>query len=271
MAGLHSFLCPISCEIMRDPVIARDGHSYERAQITRWFQSHRRSPVTNEELPSTELMPNYSLKQAILEHQAATTATRSTTLVTLRPSAPPLDAPRRRSPTSQQPTRITFVCRFRVPIDIIWVDEDGDDVPYSRVAPDMLYTQDTYVGHVWKIMHAGGLLEYYEAPSTPSVVEVLDVQSLRVSSDTATPTPIILHFLNATGAAVALVWEKSNATEVPYMVLAPGQSYEQVSYAQHMWKALDARSNALVMRLCSTAQSEHVTIRGNRSIVRRPI
>ncbi|KDO16444.1 hypothetical protein SPRG_18031, partial [Saprolegnia parasitica CBS 223.65] len=131
MAELRSFLCPISCEIMRDPVIARDGHSYERAQITRWFQSHRRSPVTNEELPSTELMPNYSLKQAILEHQAAT-APCTTTVATQPPSAPPLDAPGRRSPTSQQPTCITFVCRFREPINIFWVDEDGVDVPYSR-------------------------------------------------------------------------------------------------------------------------------------------
>ncbi|KDO27221.1 hypothetical protein SPRG_07470 [Saprolegnia parasitica CBS 223.65] len=270
MAGLQSFLCPISCEIMRDPVIARDGHSYERAQITRWFQSHRRSPVTNEELPSTELMPNYSLKQAILEHEAATAPCR-TTIATQQPSAPPLDAPRRRSPTSQQPTRITFVCRLRSPVDILWVDEDGVDVPYSHVAPDMLYTQDTYAGHVWKITHAGALLDYYEAPSWPSVVEILDVRSLRVSSDTTVPTPIVVEFLNATAVAIALVWQTSNDTDVPYMTLAPGQSYEQITYAHHMWKALDVRSNALLVRLCTTTQSEHVTIRGTRSLVRRPI
>jgi len=32
-------LCPISCELMRDPVIAADGHTYERAAITRWIES----------------------------------------------------------------------------------------------------------------------------------------------------------------------------------------------------------------------------------------
>ena len=31
------FFCPISLELMRDPVMAYDGHSYERAAIERWF------------------------------------------------------------------------------------------------------------------------------------------------------------------------------------------------------------------------------------------
>ena len=29
--------CPISMEIMRDPAIAADGHTYERAEIESWF------------------------------------------------------------------------------------------------------------------------------------------------------------------------------------------------------------------------------------------
>ena len=31
----NEFKCPITCDIMSDPVIAWDGHSYERAAIKR--------------------------------------------------------------------------------------------------------------------------------------------------------------------------------------------------------------------------------------------
>ena len=42
------FICPITQEIMRDPVIALDGHSYERTAITQWFGLGRiKSPLTN--------------------------------------------------------------------------------------------------------------------------------------------------------------------------------------------------------------------------------
>ena len=47
-----SFVCPISYEIMRDPVVTADGLSYERAAIEHWFSTgHRTSPRTNEPLP----------------------------------------------------------------------------------------------------------------------------------------------------------------------------------------------------------------------------
>ena len=38
--------CPISMEIMRDPVIAADGHTYERADIELWFANNNTSPKT---------------------------------------------------------------------------------------------------------------------------------------------------------------------------------------------------------------------------------
>ena len=47
------FICPITQEIMRDPVIALDGHSYERDAITQWFARGRiKSPLTGAQLGS---------------------------------------------------------------------------------------------------------------------------------------------------------------------------------------------------------------------------
>ena len=63
------YLCPITHEILRDPVVAGDGHTYERESIERWFKSGRsnlRSPVTNELLSSVEVVPNILLRNLIV-------------------------------------------------------------------------------------------------------------------------------------------------------------------------------------------------------------
>ena len=51
-------------EIMFDPVITSDGHSYERGAIERWFlQGKVVSPVTNVALQSNDLTPNITLRK----------------------------------------------------------------------------------------------------------------------------------------------------------------------------------------------------------------
>ena len=63
--------CPITQEIMEDPVIAQDGHTYERAAIKRWFDMGKRiSPKTGARLLSTELTPNYTMRSLIQDIKA---------------------------------------------------------------------------------------------------------------------------------------------------------------------------------------------------------
>ena len=59
------FICPISLEIMQDPVICSDGNTYERSEITRWLLSHDTSPKTNIELRNKQLITNYAIKSGI--------------------------------------------------------------------------------------------------------------------------------------------------------------------------------------------------------------
>lgn len=40
------FLCPIMYQLFREPVIAQDGHTYERSAIEKWFEKHSTSPRT---------------------------------------------------------------------------------------------------------------------------------------------------------------------------------------------------------------------------------
>ena len=65
-AYLEHFICPISLEIMEDPVITTDGSSYERASIEAWFKKTDRDPLTNAIVASKVLIPNKALKSAIL-------------------------------------------------------------------------------------------------------------------------------------------------------------------------------------------------------------
>jgi hypothetical protein len=67
-----SFQCPLTMEVMRDPVITTDGQTYERMEIERWFAlGNRTSPLTGAELSSTFLFPNIVLHNAIQDAAGA--------------------------------------------------------------------------------------------------------------------------------------------------------------------------------------------------------
>lgn len=69
--GKHdSFICPLTLELMRDPVSTVDGHTYERSAIEEWLQSNSSSPSTGMELASKQLIPNLAIKQSIEEFLA---------------------------------------------------------------------------------------------------------------------------------------------------------------------------------------------------------
>ncbi|XP_022766550.1 U-box domain-containing protein 15-like [Durio zibethinus] len=64
----HEFLCPITLEIMRDPVIVASGQTFERESIQKWFDSnHRTCPKTRQTLAHLSLAPNYALKNLITQ------------------------------------------------------------------------------------------------------------------------------------------------------------------------------------------------------------
>jgi len=68
------FLCPISYEVMEDPVILEDGHTYDRKSIEAWLMQRRTSPLTNRTVVSIALNPNYALRSAIERWRAAVIA-----------------------------------------------------------------------------------------------------------------------------------------------------------------------------------------------------
>jgi hypothetical protein len=79
----EDMLCPISCELMKDPVLAQDGHTYERCCIEQWFATGASladrtpkasplvagastSPLTNDTI-TRALLPNIFARRKIAE------------------------------------------------------------------------------------------------------------------------------------------------------------------------------------------------------------
>jgi ubiquitin len=66
-----SFRCPITQDVMVDPVIVTEtGHTYERSAIEEWLRTHNTDPTTNVQLRSNNLIPNHSLRSSIQEFSA---------------------------------------------------------------------------------------------------------------------------------------------------------------------------------------------------------
>lgn len=61
------FLCPISLEIMKDPVILSTGITYDRDSIEKWLFSQKNDvcPVTKQVVVDIDLTPNHTLRRLI--------------------------------------------------------------------------------------------------------------------------------------------------------------------------------------------------------------
>ncbi|XP_024964608.1 E3 ubiquitin-protein ligase PUB23-like [Cynara cardunculus var. scolymus] len=61
------FLCPISMQLMRDPVTISTGITYDRVSIERWLFTclSRICPMTKQPLYDTDLTPNHTLRRLI--------------------------------------------------------------------------------------------------------------------------------------------------------------------------------------------------------------
>lgn len=73
---IESLICPITQEEFEDPVVAADGHTYERGGILQWLEKHDTSPLTGAQLSSKKLFKNWTLrsvmsdyKKKMLDHQ----------------------------------------------------------------------------------------------------------------------------------------------------------------------------------------------------------
>ena len=61
--------CPISLELMERPVIAADGHTYDRRSIEDWLaRGNTTSPTTGAPLEHLHLVDNHLVKSMVAEY-----------------------------------------------------------------------------------------------------------------------------------------------------------------------------------------------------------
>jgi hypothetical protein len=104
----NDWICPISFKLMVDPVVAQDGHSYERTEIEKWLQSHSTSPMDRTAITNKDLYPNIALRTSIqlwkkynpTYEKKDEELDRQLELVSLRAKPAPVREPARRRPSS---------------------------------------------------------------------------------------------------------------------------------------------------------------------------
>jgi len=65
----QDFLCPITQDIMVEPVLAEDGHTYEKKSIQEWLDKHGTSPITRDKISNKILIINRNLKNQIDQYR----------------------------------------------------------------------------------------------------------------------------------------------------------------------------------------------------------
>ncbi|KAL0038821.1 hypothetical protein WJX79_009210 [Trebouxia sp. C0005] len=70
----ENFCCPLTLDILQDPVKAADGRTYEREDITKWLREHDTSPMTNMPMLNKELAPDRELIRKMERLQRRITA-----------------------------------------------------------------------------------------------------------------------------------------------------------------------------------------------------
>ena len=63
--AISACTCPISLEIMVDPVITKQGYTFEHASILKWLECNDTCPLSRTHLTVKELIPNKCLKKSI--------------------------------------------------------------------------------------------------------------------------------------------------------------------------------------------------------------
>ncbi|KAG6554543.1 hypothetical protein Mapa_003922 [Marchantia paleacea] len=72
---LSSFYCPITGDVMDEPVEIASGQTFERTAILTWFKAGNRTcPITKVELENLDVKPNQALRQSIEEWRERNTA-----------------------------------------------------------------------------------------------------------------------------------------------------------------------------------------------------
>ena len=68
---LKDLICPITGQLMKNPVITENGQTYEKEAIEEWFTRKKTDPLTGMKI-NTHLIPNFLLRKICDEYREKT-------------------------------------------------------------------------------------------------------------------------------------------------------------------------------------------------------
>jgi len=151
-ASFNIFLCPITHDVMTDPVVSADGYTYERAAIARWFETSRKSPVTGQTLPHADLVPNHSVRtllKTLIDMTENSRRDGEADVPTMQPKSPSASEPPSSMPVEQATSQAGSQHLQVLPdatLDSDHVGDGTDRPPRSREAM-LAFLDDLRRGH----------------------------------------------------------------------------------------------------------------------------
>jgi len=124
----QSMVCPITHCPMSEPVMDKEGYTYEKAAIMQWLQNHTTSPVTRNPMRVEDLTPNRALASAIESMSLASSAPLQPPYVKQQHIGPEYDDVAQSQPSSLPRSRADPVSVSAYAISSDQVPELGDDI-----------------------------------------------------------------------------------------------------------------------------------------------
>ena len=59
------YICPLTLEVMQEPLLTRWGHNFERSALLQWLQLHDCCPLTRNCMTIKDVIANRALKERI--------------------------------------------------------------------------------------------------------------------------------------------------------------------------------------------------------------
>lgn len=198
--------CPIRLEIFQDPVIARDGHSYDATSWEHLIQAPMRSPMTRALLPNGDSYANDTIRSLMLELGL------------------PLRSPGRLPNVSRASgnPRTGLGNLINVPLAVLTATQVpqlylGNDSPrdaardaaeQNRLAPEILRAQEAFRR---LLRPRRGLNLLASAPSQARLRDALDALTLILDSTSSARLRSRLYIARATCFALQGTWEVAAA------------------------------------------------------------
>jgi hypothetical protein len=85
----ESYYCSITFNLMHEPVIDPDGHTYERVAIENWIRVNGKSPATRSPLTVDQLYPNHAISDLLDEEKNRAEETMHPSIRKFKAETPP--------------------------------------------------------------------------------------------------------------------------------------------------------------------------------------